>query len=239
MKAITITAASALLLLGCSSSEQQSQTPEVEPSSVQTVKVYDPMRAASDHNANYREAVVGSDGALYILGTAPPKPVDQDSATLLDYVSDLSFNLVSSSHYVNRDTAIGVASFVELDNYHATDNFGLQLAESFVYEMQQYGFSVIDYKSTGYIRVTDNGDFVYSRKVSELQKRLPIEYLLIGTYTNTQHGVVVNARIVGAQSKVVVASAQTLVPHSVYRSSEPMTTPARKDGVLLLGNLSE
>lgn len=158
--------------------------------------------------------------------------------TLADYVAKMSQQMIKSAKYVNPRTPIGVASFVSLENLRKTSPFGMQLAESFVFEMQQNGLSVIDYKATGFIRITPTGDFVYSRNTRELPKRQPIEYLLVGTYSRTLSGYMVNARLVGARSKVVVASGQQLVPVSIYDSVmnvDPQSNkPAMRDGVILI-----
>ncbi|GAB1620129.1 hypothetical protein F9L16_06730 [Agarivorans sp. B2Z047] len=231
MKGISLVALATSMLVGCSSSP-----------SMQKVVVYDGSKhhAAHTHNAHYMEGVVDENGQLFLSGMqsrslnpASPDMSDPDvQHSLTDYVNLMSQRLVSSSHYVNADTPIGVASFVPLDNLRTTDLFGMQLAESFVYEMQQSGFSVIDYKTTGFIRITPEGDFVYSRNVKELSKRLPIEYLLVGTFSKSNKGILVNARIVGAQSKVVVASAQELIPNEVYQSKVP--APVKRDGVMII-----
>jgi len=231
MKGMTLVALATSLLVGCSN------TP-----SMQKVMVYDGSahNVAHAHNAHYLEGVVDESGQLF-LSSSPRRTLNTSSVdlsdkavehSLTDYVNAMSQRLVSSSHYVNADTPIGVASFVPLDDFKSTDVFGMQLAESFVYEMQQNGFSVIDYKTTGFIRVTPEGDFVYSRNVNELSKRLPIEYLLVGTFSKSTNGVLVNVRIVGAQSKVVVASAQELIPNEIYQSKVP--EPVKRDGVMII-----
>ncbi|WP_432462993.1 FlgO family outer membrane protein [Agarivorans sp. QJM3NY_33] len=230
MKGIILVAMTTSMLLGCSNS-----------SSMQKVMVVDPSNNVSPvKNARYLEGLVDEDGQLFLSSAPsrlanPPETMKSDpdaKKTLTDYVNMMSQRLVSSSQFVNADTPIGVASFVPLDNLRTTDLFGMQIAESFVYEMQQSGFSVIDYKTTGFIRITPEGDFVYSRNVKELAKRLPIEYLLVGTFSKSNDGILVNARIVGAQSKVVVASAQEWIPNEVYQSKVP--TPVKRDGVMII-----
>ncbi len=231
MKGITLVALATSALMGCSTAP-----------SMQKVMVYDSSvhSVSHAHNTHYLEGVVDESGQLY-LSSSPRRALNTSAEelsnssvehSLTDYVNAMSQRLVASSHYVNADTPIGVASFVPLDDFKTTDIFGMQLAESFVYEMQQNGFSVIDYKTTGFIRITPEGDFVYSRNVNELSKRLPIEYLLVGTFSRSSDGVLVNVRIVGAQSKVVVASAQELIPNEVYQSKVP--EPTKRDGVMII-----
>lgn len=63
--------------------------------------------------------------------------------------------------------------------------------------------------------MTPDGDFALTKDFLELEGELPIRYILTGTLLNYKDGVIVNARIIGAESKAVVASAQGEIPNSV------------------------
>ncbi|MFT4925019.1 MAG: TolB-like protein [Phenylobacterium sp.] len=133
-----------------------------------------------------------------------------------DYVRGMMHQLVSNLQYVNNQTPIGVSSFVSLDsNLKETSLLGYQLAESFIHEIHQVGIPVIDYKTMDFIRVTAQGDFIFSRDFLELQSAVPIQYILTGTVVKHQGGYLLNARIIGLVSKAVVASAQGFIPHRV------------------------
>ena len=98
---------------------------------------------------------------------------------------------------------------------------GNQLSESFITELQEFGMSVVDFKTTNSIRVTKQGDFVFSRDFEELQAHQAIDFVLSGTLSYTDRGVIVNARIIGLKDKVVVSSAQGFIPHFVVQSMYP------------------
>lgn len=136
-----------------------------------------------------------------------------------DYARGVMHQLISNLQYVNNQTPIGVSSFVFLDsNLKQTSLLGYQLAESFVHEIHQIGIPVIDFKTMDFIRVTAQGDFIFSRDFLELQSAVPIQYILTGTLTKHQRGYLVNARIIGLVSKAVVASAQGFIPNRVVDS---------------------
>jgi TolB-like protein len=78
--------------------------------------------------------------------------------------------------------------------------------------MQRHGLVVIDFKTTGHIRVTEDGDYVFSRDWKELPERQIIDYVVTGTMMQQEAGVLVNARMIGMQSRVVVATAQSFIP---------------------------
>lgn len=129
-----------------------------------------------------------------------------------DLVKGLTFQMLDSSNYVTPKNPIAVASFVNLKDLESTNWLGNQLAESFVHELQRHGMIVVDYKTTGHIRVTKEGDYAFSRDWKELPERQIIDYVVTGTMMEQEDGIMVNARMIGMQSRVVVASAQSFVP---------------------------
>lgn len=155
----------------------------------------------------------------------------RESKNINHYVRGMMHQLVENMQHVNNTTPLGVASFVHLDSdLQKTDIFGQQLAESFIHEVHKFGIPVLDYKTTDYFRVSPSGDFVFTRDFMELSNEVPVRYVLTGTMTKHANGYLVNARIIGIQSKVVVASAQQLVPEYVVRQLQSMHT---LDGVPL------
>ncbi len=152
-----------------------------------------------------------------------------------DYVKNMAQDLINNMEYVNEKTPVAVTHFALLDSdLKSTNLLGQQMAESFVHELHKFRVPVLDFKTTDYIRITEKGDFVLSRDYLELNSALPIEYVLTGTMTRHQGGMLVNARIIGLDSHAVVASAQMMVPFYVVDALIPSdgTLPnGRKDGV--------
>lgn len=150
------------------------------------------------------------------------------------YVQNMTQDLVSNMDYLTDKTPIGVSHFALLDSdLQQTNLLGHQLAESFLHELHKFRIPVIDYKATDYIRVTDQGDFILSRDFLELENRVAIEYILTGTLARHQGGYLVNARILGLESKAVVASAQMLIPFYVVDALLP-SQHEMVDGVKLI-----
>jgi TolB-like protein len=147
-----------------------------------------------------------------------------------DYVEQMTMQMVGSNPPVLM-SPIAVASFVQFDStLTRSDILGNQMAESFIHELQQYGMPVVDYKVTGAIRITPRGDFAFSRDVRELATDQAIGYILTGTIIRAKGGVIVNARIVGLTSKVVVASTKTFIPGFVLKSLYADTAKAKAEG---------
>ena len=147
------------------------------------------------------------------------------------YVRGIMQDMAENLQYVNTKTPLAVSSFVFLDrDYNNADLVGNQIAESFMHELHNFGVPVIDFKTTDYVRVTQTGDFVFSRDYLELDPEQNFQYVLAGTLVSHQGGVLVNARIVGLTSKAVVGSAQGFLPQSVI---DALNGNYRTDGIML------
>lgn len=148
------------------------------------------------------------------------------------HVRGMMQELMSNIQYVNSRTPMAVSSFVFLDgSYEHSDIVGKQLAESFVHEVHKYGIPVMDFKSTDYIRVTQNGDFVLSKDFLDLEGDLPIQYVLTGTLVKQPSGYLVNTRVIGMKSKAVVATAQGRLPTHVINS---LISSEQDSGLILM-----
>ncbi len=150
-----------------------------------------------------------------------------------DYVQNMAQDLVSNMEYVTDKTPIGITTFALIDSdLQQTNLLGYQLAESFVHELHKFRIPVIDFKATDYIRVTDAGDFILTRDFLELSSSAKIDYILTGTMTKHQGGYLVNARILGLETKAVVATSQMLLPFYVVDALLP-SDQSMMDGVTL------
>lgn len=149
-----------------------------------------------------------------------------------DYVQNMAQDLISNMDYLTDKTPLAVSNFALLDSdLQKTNLLGKQMAESFMHEMHKFRIPVIEFKATGYIRVSEQGDFFLTRDFLELAENLPIKYVLTGSMVRHHGGYLVNARIVGIQSKAIVASAQRLLPFYVVDSLLPSDA---SDGIKLI-----
>ncbi len=132
------------------------------------------------------------------------------------YIRGLMQDLVSNMQYVNSTTPVAVTSFALLDalegDHKEANVLGKQISESLMHEIHKFGIPVIDYKTLDFIEITANGDFILSRDTTKLRTDLPMRYVVAGTLTGYQGGYLINARVIGIESKAVVASAQSFIP---------------------------
>lgn len=156
----------------------------------------------------------------------------------LDYFLDgIAEELLETNNYLTSRTPMAIVSFVDLEKMDDTNWLGNSMTEGMIYQMQRRGFTIIDYKNTGFIRVTENGDFVLSRNWKELDPEQQIDYVLTGTMLRQGGGILVNARVIGMRSRVVVASAQGFLPADrIGRDIDTLRKVRMEDGVVIRGD---
>lgn len=134
-----------------------------------------------------------------------------------DYAKWLTQDLFNNIDFPdNKDTFI-ITNFALLDsNLNKTNHFGRQMAEAMMHEVHRTGFSVIDLKASGFIRMTETGDVFYqSADHMELSSSIDASHVITGTLTKHQGGYFVNAKVIFLDTKALVTSAQIFVPYHV------------------------
>lgn len=159
--------------------------------------------------------------ALALAGCGSADPINRDQGDPRQAAKGMELNwlvarmtdqLMERKSLTTLSEPIAVASFVDLDTLKDTNWMGLQIEESFIYELNRRGEVVVDFKTTGSIQVTPSGDFVMSRNYKDLSARLPISRILTGTFSRNSQGILVNARIIDLRTKMVETTAQSLIP---------------------------
>lgn len=141
------------------------------------------------------------------------------------YAKEMTHDILSNISHLRSTSSIVTTSFIYIDgDYQASPLFARQLQESFNYEFHRVGQPVIEIKSTGYVRITPDGDLGLSTDFTDLKSNHFIDYILVGTLAQTHGGVHVNAKLIGAKSHAIVAAAQQFIPQSYidnFISSKP------------------
>jgi TolB-like protein len=82
--------------------------------------------------------------------------------------------------------------------------------------------------------VTHQGDFALSRDWKDLAQEQDVQYVLTGTMLRQEGGVLVNARVVGMQTRIVVATAQGFLPADrIGRDLDTLNSIRTQDGVII------
>lgn len=132
---------------------------------------------------------------------------------------------------VNKQYRYAVAGFVPVqalkfngDFQHPLMLLGHQLEQGLMTEASRLGFITQDYKTTNDIIIRQDSETVFSRDVEKLTATQRIDFFISGTITEQQEGAVVNARIIHAQSKDVVAAATKFFPADLFWQREKVTS---------------
>ena len=159
--------------------------------------------------------------ALALAGCGSADPINREQGDPRQAAKGMELNwlvarmtdqLMERKSLTTQSERIAGASSVERDTLRDTNWMGLQIEESFIYELNRRGEVVVDFKTTGSIQVTPSGDFVMSRNYRDLSARLPISRILTGTFSRNSQGILVNARIIDLRTKMVETTAQSLIP---------------------------
>ncbi len=170
----------------------------------------------------------------YIHSQLRSKEVPRHTLDL--FVDGLAREIVKTNSALTTETPLALVSFVDLEHYDETNWLGNTLTESMIFQLQRRGFIVVDFKNTGAIRVTKEGDFALTRDWMLLSPAQEINYLLVGTMLRQAGGVIVNTRIVNVNSRVVVASGQGFLPNKYMGRKVDTSKKVRlEDGAFVRG----
>lgn len=107
------------------------------------------------------------------------------------------------------EKTLAVATFVDLDKVEETTAFGRYIAERMGQELHKLGFKTLELRQRKDIEIIHGkGEFILSRRSSELLKKARIEAVAVGTYAIVDEEVVVNARLLLVDTARVMSVSQ-------------------------------
>lgn len=144
--------------------------------------------------------------------------------TLVNYVEQMALDLVDtleSGSELEESINIAVTSIVDLDaTLNNSNQLGNQISETFIHQLQKFGYGVVDFKTSDAINVNRRGDFVFSRDIKNLSKKHMASHVLGGTLIYRANGVTVNTRVINVNNKQVVASSRKFIPIYVLNKED-------------------
>ncbi len=173
--------------------------------------------------------------SLLIAGCASPKkprpaPIPKTTQALdfKQQVRNLADQMLAT---MDNRTLMGLValptSFVDMNNKSVTSSLGNLLGESLIYEFNQRGFPVREYRLSGNIEMKlGQGDFTLLRQgVMTTNERWAA--LIVGTYHADDDAVFVNARLVRAMDGMVLRTGQLILAKTplIQRLSSATRSP--------------
>lgn len=155
---------------------------------------------------------------------------------LIQFSHRMANSLALAKVNIAAEAGIALGTFTPIDTLAfdtGTDErlklLALQLSAGLSSAMTQQGFRIIEYKLRNSISIKKDQDLMLSRKLTDLRDKHNIHYFLTGTLTPSQQGVLVNARLIDAKSKLVIAAVTDKLAKSVWWPDESVVV---KDGLI-------
>jgi TolB-like protein len=99
-----------------------------------------------------------------------------------------------------------LTTFVSLDDLYETSGFGRALTEALSTSLFKQGFGVVEVrKMSGLFMKRDGGELTLTRDAALIAKEQEVQALVAGTYSVTPTTVIVNVRMIAADSAAVMS----------------------------------
>jgi len=123
-----------------------------------------------------------------------------------DLIQNLSIKL-------DKQQPVLIASFVDIKYMEQSSDFGRVIAECITSRMAQKEYTIIEIKLRDSIYIKENaGEFLLSRKVKDISKSHNARAVIVGTYGKANKDVYISARIVLADTGMIVSSSDYRLP---------------------------
>ena len=159
---------------------------------------------------------------IFVAGCAqkktppPPPPVDgeyTDAQELKLRVRELADQMLTTMPSTALSSWVALpVSFVNQQDFQETSALGRYMAEGLIYEFNQRGLPVQEYRLAGNITSDSlRGDFALARKMQTRSQKKTCGALLIGTYLRDKNATFINARLVRATDGLVLRTGQLVL----------------------------
>ncbi|KXJ61559.1 MAG: hypothetical protein AXW14_02240 [Alteromonas sp. Nap_26] len=179
-------------------------------------------------------AIIGVSGCSSSQTTSQRTQPEMEVTSALgnvEYHTYLLANELFADVTPSRQYRYAVVGFVPVDTMKYDPNhqqplmmLGHQLEQGMITEASKRGFSTKEFKLSNDIIVSEQSDQILTRDIDRLSAIEVVDFYITGTLVYQESGAVVNARIVNARSKDVVAAATRFFPADLFWQEEQVTT---------------
>ena len=134
--------------------------------------------------------------------------------TLESTIASLAAQMLENKK-LDRNKPVLITSFVRLDEFKKTTEFGRVVSESLINELSNKGFEIIEFRGQMAVSINDEGEYFISRKPHELKSKIPDTYVVVGTYSRQAGKVMLNARVIDNITGKIITSARATYVHNV------------------------
>lgn len=161
------------------------------------------------------------------------------NSDLAPFQSVLAHELFQYHEGIRR---VAVTSFVPAESlmHRSTDGYSdlaRQLQEGLMASARPYNIGFLEYRLTEALQLTDEQELMLSRDTERLRENYMIDWVVVGTYSEVDNGLLVNTRLVNARTAIVISSSSVLVPWNSI-SSDEVDTQWRRGGLYRTSELA-
>jgi TolB-like protein len=135
-------------------------------------------------------------------------------STLEATIASLAAQMMQNKK-MDTNKPVLITSFVRLDEFKKTTEFGRVVSESLINELSNRGFNIIEYRGQMAVSINDEGEYFISRKPHELKGSIPNTYIVVGTYSRQAGRIMLNARVIDNITGKIITSARSTYAHGV------------------------
>lgn len=179
----------------------------------------------------------GRGGTIWVPGSNPEgaKEAVIQAQELRLKVKELAAQLLDIK---DNSDLIGIValptSFVNLNNFSESSPLGRYMSEGMIYEFNQRGFPIKEYRMDNKIYMSEiaGGEFSLQRTLPPFSINQTSTAILVGTYLKENNTIFINARLVRSSDGIVLRTAQIVLPENALltrmtKTSEPSLSSDR------------
>ena len=129
-------------------------------------------------------------------------------------ITSLATQMMQNKKF-NSFKPVLITSFVRLDNFKKTTEFGRVIGESLINELSNRNFNVIEFRGQLAVSINAQGEYYISRNIKKLKDKIENTYVVVGTYSRQFEKVMLNARVIDNESGRIISSARATYLHGL------------------------
>ncbi len=185
---VCLATATISLFIGCSNMSYQNSSVIKESNRVQITKQY--LAVAQDRQKNI---------------------ITQSS--LEATINSLATQMMRNKKMLTSKPVL-ITSFVSLNNFKKTTEFGRIISESMINEMSNRGFNIIEYRGQMAVSINERGEYFITRNPYKMKDKVPNTYIVVGTYSRQYGKVMLNARVIDNITGKIISSSRATYVHN-------------------------
>ena len=134
-------------------------------------------------------------------------------STLEGTINSLATQMMRNKKMVSTKPVL-ITSFVRLDNFKKTTEFGRIVSESMINELSNRGFNIIEYRGQMAVSINEKGEYFITRNPYKLKDEIPNTYVVVGTYSRQFGKVMLNARVIDNITGKIISSSRATYLHN-------------------------